>query len=68
MKYRINIPREAQSMLQAMAQEAGVDVNSLIEISVYNLIALWVKDKDKSDYIQPFDSNDAVAPNDKLVV
>ena len=45
MKYTIRLPAESTRLLREMADDAGVTVSDLIEVSVYNLIACYIKDK-----------------------
>jgi hypothetical protein len=40
-----------------MAKEAGVSTSSLIEIAAYNLIAIWIKDRNNPHYIESDDPN-----------
>ena len=41
-----------------MAQEAGVGVPDMVEIAVYNLIAVWQRDRGIG--AQPLDANDGL--------
>ena len=45
MTVRIRIQSEAIPILRQMAKEAGVQVHDMAEIAVYNLIALYQKDR-----------------------
>lgn len=41
MKIRIETGRDADPILRHMAHEAGISVEKLAEVAIYNLIALW---------------------------
>ena len=77
MTVRIRIQSEATPILRQMAKEAGVQLHDLCEIAVYNLMALWIKDRKESDdpwireyeinYLpvtQPLDPHDGVVPTE----
>ena len=49
MKIRIKTDAQSDPILRAMAREAGLDVEALAEIAVYNLLALWVKERGIDD-------------------
>jgi hypothetical protein len=40
-----------------MAIEAGFSTSSLLEIAAYNLIAIWIKDRNNPHYIESDDPN-----------
>ena len=61
---RINLEDKAIILLRQMAQEAGIGAADLAKIAVYNLIALWQRDKGIG--IQPLDSHDGVDFVDKF--
>ena len=61
---RINLEDKALLLLRQMAQEAGLGAADLAKIAVYNLIALWQRDKGIG--IQPMDSHDGVDSVDKF--
>ena len=42
---KITLQREAKSIFNTMAKEAGIGVRDLAEIACYNLIALYTKSK-----------------------
>lgn len=48
-KYTIRIQGEATRILRQMAHESGLTVKDLLEIAAYNIIALYIKDKDQAD-------------------
>lgn len=50
MRYVLKLPGESTKILREMADEAGVGVTDIIEISVYNLIACYLKDHAKKEY------------------
>ena len=60
----ITLEDEAMASLDKMVQESGMDIADLAEIAVYNLIALWQRDKGVG--IQPMDSHDGVDFVDKF--
>ena len=58
MVIEIDLEREPGVLFKRMANEAGMGVSDLAKIAVYNLIALWQRDKGIG--IQPMDSHDGV--------
>ena len=58
MKVRINLEHEATSLVRQMAEEAGLSVSFLCEVAIYNLIALWQKDRRIG--IEPLDTHDGM--------
>lgn len=60
----VNIQREAVPILQQMAKEAGIGLRDIVEISAYNLIACYQKDRGIGQ--QPLDTDQPVAPDLKL--
>ena len=61
---RINLEDKAVILLRQMANEAGMGAADLAQIAVYNLIALWQRDKGIG--VQPLDSHDGVDSVDKF--
>lgn len=49
MKLTIRTGHESDPILRAMAREAGVGVEKIAEIAVYNLLALWIKERGVDD-------------------
>ena len=58
MTIRIRVQSEATPILRQMAKEAGVQVSDMAEIAVYNLIALWQRDRGIG--AQPLDTSDGM--------
>ena len=47
MKLTFKTQREADSHINEMAKEAGLSANDIAEIAVYNLIAVWMREKEQ---------------------
>ena len=58
MHVRVNIQKEAAPALRQMAHEAGIGIHDMVEVAVYNLIALWQRDRGIGT--QPLDATDAL--------
>jgi len=48
-KYTVRIQSEATGILRQMARESGLTVKDLLEIAAYNIIALYIKDKNQDN-------------------
>ena len=64
MTIHIHVQKEAVPIFCHMAKEAGIKVSDLAEIGVYNLIALYQKDRGIGQ--QPVDADDGLVPDRKL--
>ena len=53
MRYVLRLPNESTAILRKMADEAGVGVVDIIEISVYNLVACYLKEHGSKEYEVP---------------
>jgi len=58
MKITVDINAQERKLLDEMAREANCTKMKLVEIAVYNLIALWMKERGK---ITPMDAADDAA-------
>ena len=58
MTIKVYLPREAAEPFRQMAKDAGVGLHDMAEIAIFNLIALWQKDREIG--IQPLDPHDAL--------
>lgn len=48
MKLTIDLGKAHRDMLDEMAAEAGTTKMQMVEIAVYNLIALWMRERGKT--------------------
>jgi len=55
MKIRVDLNTETQLLLDEMAREANLTTKDLIKVAIFNLIALWMKERGK---ITPMDQSD----------
>lgn len=59
MSVKIHLQKEAVPLVRAMADEAGVSVADICEIAIYNLIAVWERDRGAGKIaVAPFDAVD----------
>ena len=58
MVVRIQVQREAAPLVRQMAQEAGISVPDICEVAVYNLIAVWQKDRGVG--VKPLDASNGL--------
>ena len=66
MKLHVRTQREADAILVQMAKEAGVGVSDMVEIAIYNLIAVWMKERGVGEV--PVAVSVVVAPGQRPIV
>ena len=58
MKIKVDLPDETMVHLNRMVQESNFSVADLVEVAVYNLVALWLRDKHLEESLVAFDDVD----------
>jgi hypothetical protein len=57
---KLSLDSKTDAMLAQMSWESGLSKVDLAEIAVFNLVALWMKDKHEADYAVPMAAHDGV--------
>ncbi len=63
MRIQIEIDDEARKHVEQMASESGFSVSDLVEIAIFNFVALWLRDKHPQ---QSLVADDGVDGSNKL--
>ena len=55
---KLHLEPEADCLLAQMSWESGLSKVELAEVAVFNLIALWARDKHEKDFVISMDAHD----------